>query len=979
MGDEFDYENMDGAIGEVGGSEDPMGELNAGSMVLDGPEGQDPGPLGFGDPGDLGQGSVEDFGDGLADMNLDPEAEGELDDEEESDELAGVDDLPLFANAEARQLHLNIKERDENISSVSEQIADMTERLKVMKEHFRNVQQEVEHTNALYGAKKKEIETEVHLQQLTTRSLAGAKKEGQEVSSKLEDLRDGLNAIQNDIYTNNQTLDEFKMQMNWNQDELEQWSLAASQKEEDAQALEKYTRQDDLKIKELTLKLEHLTKESHNLAVMVTNEQANTVAKERELDRVAKDFQEMHEDRQKVVSRWQETIVEMRNRDVAINELGLHYADAKRVRVEKERQVAEYEKRMQKQIKENKEVEARSEILSRLVSRKREEMMQNTNNITNFRDELESLKSELGAAAEAIVMNRASNQHVSKESEERKVALERQRSKYKKVKRQVEEERSATDSAEKTAKGAEKELEAKEKEFMQAILRVKELKDVLLKEQQTVFETRKEEAGMRQTIQGSKSTNRNLEQKLHQLDKEAARQQELLYNAEFQIQQVERKIARGMGERSDEEKRSLKATIEDLEGKRQAIGEKRKMLQQQVRKLTNELTNGKLTKERLEVKQKELKEAQSAGQLEVRLLNDDIAAKTRTKEDQAVQNDLLRLEVRRLTDLLSAKSDAVFSLENRRQQLMLSLEERKEEIGVHRDVLKAELRTVQDERHKVTMELRDRESKVEKLKARYVAQNSSKDGEEQHSQAYYVIQAAQNREELQRRGDELNHDVQRAERDIRALQTTLDHLNARNNVFRDSFRKVDPKGEDSDVLRQMEQRAKLAKDQLFRSKKELQRLITDLEEDQRRLLQVKQQGSRANAQREHLDSARAHVEEELLALDAQLDEMNDRVVKITRKSRKAAAERAHVSAEMFSAGTLEEKAAKAEVTKDCVQNVLYTLGQLAREFPEVQEVLGGQLEDAGLKMPARPPSARIPGSLAPSPSPGGQQFDIELP
>ena len=39
------------------------------------------------------------------------------------------------------------------------------------------------------------------------------------------------------------------------------------------------------------------------------------------------------------------------------------------------------------------------------------------------------------------------------------------------------------------------------------------------------------------------------------------RQQELLYNAEFQIQQIERKVARGLGERSDEEKKKLKLEI----------------------------------------------------------------------------------------------------------------------------------------------------------------------------------------------------------------------------------------------------------------------------------------------------------------------------------------------------------------------------------------------------------------------------------
>ena len=55
-------------------------------------------------------------------------------------------------------------------------------------------------------------------------------------------------------------MDEFKMQMNWNQEELEQWSVAAQQKDEDFLAIEKYKRADELKIKELTLQLEHLQK-----------------------------------------------------------------------------------------------------------------------------------------------------------------------------------------------------------------------------------------------------------------------------------------------------------------------------------------------------------------------------------------------------------------------------------------------------------------------------------------------------------------------------------------------------------------------------------------------------------------------------------------------------------------------------------------------------------------------------------------------
>lgn len=55
-------------------------------------------------------------------------------------------------------------------------------------------------------------------------------------------------------------MEGFKKQMNFSQEELEQWVRAAKQEEDDNLALEKYTRADEAKIKELTLAIEKLTK-----------------------------------------------------------------------------------------------------------------------------------------------------------------------------------------------------------------------------------------------------------------------------------------------------------------------------------------------------------------------------------------------------------------------------------------------------------------------------------------------------------------------------------------------------------------------------------------------------------------------------------------------------------------------------------------------------------------------------------------------
>jgi len=46
------------------------------------------------------------------------------------------------------------------------------------------------------------------------------------------ELQDRLNALHNSIFQGNEKMDKFKMEMHWNQSELEQWVLASKQKEE---------------------------------------------------------------------------------------------------------------------------------------------------------------------------------------------------------------------------------------------------------------------------------------------------------------------------------------------------------------------------------------------------------------------------------------------------------------------------------------------------------------------------------------------------------------------------------------------------------------------------------------------------------------------------------------------------------------------------------------------------------------------------
>ena len=54
-------------------------------------------------------------------------------------------------------------------------------------------------------------------------------------------------------------MDKNKQEINWRHEELDQWALAARQKEEDNITLEKDKRTDDIKVKEMNLQIERLT------------------------------------------------------------------------------------------------------------------------------------------------------------------------------------------------------------------------------------------------------------------------------------------------------------------------------------------------------------------------------------------------------------------------------------------------------------------------------------------------------------------------------------------------------------------------------------------------------------------------------------------------------------------------------------------------------------------------------------------------
>ncbi|KAH8054626.1 hypothetical protein JL721_10405 [Aureococcus anophagefferens] len=686
-------------------------------------------------------------------------------DEDFLDEDGTLTELPLFANDEAKAIFAEIAKKRELLEKAIKEHGEHDERYKVMVEHLKNVRQEVSHTTGLMSAKEAEIKSEQHGAELAKREAGRYRQELRREQVEVEEHDSMLNALQNQVFQANEKMDQFKLQMNWNQEELEQWALAAKQKEEDNLAIQRYTRADEVKINALSLQIEKLTKVDLAQKAAVEAEMTETAARQIELDRTAQEFRSLHAERQQLVKQWKDAIEASARRDKEITKTAAEYVEE---RANKEVFVDEIQAaardRLKKVREEYAEIQSKVSLMERQVQTRREDLMAEKTKLQRLEDEIDVLKSELASSARALLRKRRENERAAEEEVvARRAHLERCRKLYHQSKQRLEVGDQNTAKVEQSAQEAEAELRANEVEQQKQDRALAALKESMFKQSQALFALRQEEANYIAEISGAQAQGRNLQSKIRQLDGESVRQQELIYNAEFQIQQMERKVARGLGERSDDEKRALNAQIEKLEAQLQEARDMKKMLTSQGRRLNNELRAAQRRGELAAQQQEELEARITELELENNSAEQSLKAQQQEEEEAMVQNDIMRLELKRLRDALSQRADKVFTLENRKQQLKLSMQERKKEIAVHTEVQAAQLRHAEEERHKAQIEVGQRKRQVAKLAAKYETlckssrlRGTDEDDGEPKSQAYYLIQAAQKREELQRVGDELD-------------------------------------------------------------------------------------------------------------------------------------------------------------------------------------------------------------------------------
>lgn len=201
--------------------------------------------------------------------------------------------------------------------------------------------------------KKTEKDGEEHMNRLCLKKVDKLEKESHRIREDTEEEKAKINDVQQKIFERNQTLERLKAQINLNQEDMEKWMMAAKQKKEDNLMLEKYKRADETKVKEIGLEIQRLTMERGKLEMQLTKQVTETKACQIEVDKLMEGFEQMSTDRKRVFAQWDSVVMSLAKRNQLKLEISKNMASIKKEMDQKQDQVEEKNKYIDREKKQN--------------------------------------------------------------------------------------------------------------------------------------------------------------------------------------------------------------------------------------------------------------------------------------------------------------------------------------------------------------------------------------------------------------------------------------------------------------------------------------------------------------------------------------------------------------------------------------------------------------------------------------------------
>ena len=683
-------------------------------------------------------------------------------------------------------------------------ISEEAKQQEIYQEHIKTVREAKKLNQELVKAKREEIAAEENLlkvEEVLQERLLMDKRNGEK---KIEELDERAERLHEEIEELEETIKNTERIIGEEEDNKMEWTKAMNLIEEDLMKLSRYFQADEVKIKDLTLKLTKLRDK-----VKVTREELKTASTRSKmaqlaLDKSAEEFREAHKERQEVVKQWEGSVDLLSKRDAEIEVASIEVERIKNLvqkkNIDLQEQVNFYNNELGN-IEELKKKTRASEIKAQALKDKltisEEEKKAYENEVTLERRQILKISCD-------IDKNRTSLNKLKKDKTNNLKKLEGLNDQIMSLKEKKAVSNTLVLTAEEKAQEIDNILMVYEKQHDQLRHDLEKQKTKRLNFEKILrdLENDKEIADLE--VKSITKEQMKLKSRIKEIQEQLQKKEDILYHSEFELAKLERQNAKMSGKSPDENRTHLKEELALVKTKLEEQTSTKRSLDNLIYKL--EVSIKKSRKEIQQIKDLNDKKEEEINETELVIETSTRHASALKQEIQelTVEDKMLSMAEIKIKDEIKLIQKEVLELE--RIVVEDEAEGREKVAGCRsvREMYEGQVRCIQGELDDLHHQIQLREDRREKMKVKYetifksLGKMEDDNGEQIPSHAYYLVKLAQEKADLKDQSEVLNKKIKKEESDLKSMRKALEMIKSSNT----NFRTVNMRGknvEDSEV------------------------------------------------------------------------------------------------------------------------------------------------------------------------------------
>ncbi|KAF2896034.1 hypothetical protein ILUMI_10127 [Ignelater luminosus] len=778
------------------------------------------------------------------------------------------------ANNENKTLQYEIEKLMVRKAKATQSYESEESRFNAMTNHLKFVKQQNLENQNLLSTYREHLDTQEHKLLLVQSEKDRVEQEMRQMQKHKQDVETRITNKKEDLNRGITRMEKIKSETSWDNEALKAWEESLHKRDEDNELLKKFSQEDERKAKELEAKRQ-------NMQVEVTNRK-QTLAKligdltnyEQILERTGKVFKQQRDERTSLLKQWQEAIKNLKCRDDAVAQVVKDISMVQQLVTEEQEKLDEQNNFLNNEVNNNKEMDQQIQELNFSGSKLRRELNELVQYVLTINSEAGTLKRTLVSTANFLEKERVRGRNLTKDIEFKQNQVKQTEMELVTLQKKLDDVKNSSMSAADRANQLEKIIENEQRQTKVLNTDIERMQGVLFRTEQT-FNDYKNTCKLKEMEINSCETATNLLKKhIKKLYDNLQKQKEINYALDFKINELQTKLDRLEGETFDENKQILEEKLIELEKALADENEVKQMLQSQVQNIEDEMR--RLTTA-IQSDNAQLESLQDKLQNEVLSfeggMKQTTTAKQRSQQRQVDEN-ILRLRVNQLENIMKREDYNIYTMQKFRVELELAMRERQIEINTHKEILLAKKRNLNEEKGRLKRDIGARLTKIDQLQKRFhlaiMALGKDDDGQPL-SVTHFKIKNAQEKYMLQQEGDELDAKVKTAEKEIVAMENTLKVVNTANVTYRQSLSAVEEFDQEANEMRILENEisnitatVRVRKKELANKKNQIKELRHSLGELEEKQAEIKQTTYKLD---EEIDDLKRYAVEQRVKID----------------------------------------------------------------------------------------------------------------